>query len=249
MIAFLWSIVASIVDSLVSLIGIIFLSVNEKTLNNILFILIGFATGGLLGGAFFHLLPEALEKSSNITLTFLYSILGFIIFFILERYIHWRHCHEEGKCDVHAVSYLSLIGDGVHNLIDGMIIATSFQVNISFGLTTTLAIILHEIPQEIGDFGVLVYGGFSKLKALFYNFLSALTAIIGVFIGYFLTTSIGNFSNVLLPIAAGGFIYIAASDLVPELHKEPDLKKSTLAIITFILGIILMYVLKLIHVH
>ena len=249
MIAFLWSIVASIVDSLVSLIGIIFLSVNEKTLNNILFILIGFATGGLLGGAFFHLLPEALEKSSNVTLTFLYSILGFIIFFILERYIHWRHCHEEGKCDVHVVSYLSLIGDGVHNLIDGMIIATSFQVNISFGLTTTLAIILHEIPQEIGDFGVLVYGGFSKLKALFYNFLSALTAIIGVFIGYFLTTSIGNFSNVLLPIAAGGFIYIAASDLVPELHKEPDLNKSTLAIITFILGIILMYVLKLIHVE
>jgi len=248
MIAFLWSIVASIVDSLVSLIGIIFLSVNEKTLNNILFILIGFATGGLLGGAFFHLLPEALEKSSNVTLTFLYSILGFIIFFILERYIHWRHCHEEGKCDVHAVSYLSLIGDGVHNLIDGMIIATSFQVNISFGLTTTLAIILHEIPQEIGDFGVLVYGGFSKLKALFYNFLSALTAIIGVFIGYFLTTSIENFSSVLLPIAAGGFIYIAASDLVPELHKEPNLKKSTLAIITFIFGIILMYALKLIHV-
>ncbi|HOW02663.1 MAG: ZIP family metal transporter [Caldisericia bacterium] len=248
MIEFLWSIVASIVVSLISLIGILFLLVNEKTLNNILFILIGFATGGLLGGAFFHLLPEALEKSSNPTLTFLYVILGFIIFFILERYIHWRHCHKEGKCDVHVVSYLSLMGDGIHNLIDGMIIATSFQVNISFGLITTLAIILHEIPQEIGDFGVLVYGGLSKLKALFYNFLSALTAIIGVFIGYFLTTSIENFSSVLLPIAAGGFIYIAASDLVPELHKEPNLKKSTLAIITFIFGIILMYALKLIHV-
>jgi zinc and cadmium transporter len=248
MIEFLWSIVASIVVSLISLIGILFLLVNEKTLNNILFILIGFATGGLLGGAFFHLLPEALEKSSNSTLTFLYVILGFIIFFILERYIHWRHCHKEGKCDVHVVSYLSLMGDGIHNLIDGMIIATSFQVNISFGLITTLAIILHEIPQEIGDFGVLVYGGLSKLKALFYNFLSALTAIIGVFIGYFLTTSIENFSSVLLPIAAGGFIYIAASDLVPELHKEPNLKKSTLAIITFIFGIILMYALKLIHV-
>lgn len=248
MIEFLWSIVASIVVSLISLIGILFLLVNEKTLNNILFILIGFATGGLLGGAFFHLLPEALEKSSNPTLTFLYVILGFIIFFILERYIHWRHCHKEGKCDVHVVSYLSLMGDGIHNLIDCMIIATSFQVNISFGLITTLAIILHEIPQEIGDFGVLVYGGLSKLKALFYNFLSALTAIIGVFIGYFLTTSIENFSSVLLPIAAGGFIYIAASDLVPELHKEPNLKKSTLAIITFIFGIILMYALKLIHV-
>ncbi|MDD3428213.1 MAG: ZIP family metal transporter [Caldisericia bacterium] len=248
MIEFLWSIVASIVVSLISLIGILFLLVNEKTLNNILFILIGFATGGLLGGAFFHLLPEALEKSSNPTLTFLYVILGFIIFFILERYIHWRHCHKEGKCDVHVVSYLSLMGDGIHNLIDGMIIATSFHVNISFGLITTLAIILHEIPQEIGDFGVLVYGGLSKLKALFYNFLSALTAIIGVFIGYFLTTSIENFSSVLLPIAAGGFIYIAASDLVPELHKEPNLKKSTLAIITFIFGIILMYALKLIHV-
>lgn len=242
----LWSVAASIIVSLISLIGIFFTLMKEKTLDKILFILIGFATGGLLGGAFLHLLPEALEKSPNFITTFLYAILGFIIFFVLERYLYWRHCHE-GKCNVHIVSYLNLIGDSVHNMIDGMIIGTSFQVNLNFGVASTLAIILHEIPQEIGDFGVLVYGGFSKYKALFYNFLSALTAIIGVFIGYFLTTKIESFSGILLPIAAGGFIYIAASDLVPELHKEPDLRKSTLAIITFILGIILMYVLKMIH--
>lgn len=244
----LWSIGASIIVSLISLIGIFFLLVREKTLNSIIFVLVGFAAGGLLGGAFFHLLPKSIEKTSNPTLPFLYAILGFILFFILERYLYWRHCHKEGKCDVHIVSYLNLIGDGIHNLIDGIIIGTSFQVSISFGLITTVAIILHEIPQEIGDFGVLIYGGFSKYKALFYNFISALTAIIGVFMGYFLTTRIESFSWILLPIAAGGFIYIAASDLVPELHKEPDLKKSTLSIITFILGIILMSILTMIHI-
>lgn len=243
-----WAIFASIIVSLISLIGVLFLFMKEETLNSILFILIGFAAGGLIGGAFLHLLPEALENATNYTTPFMYTILGFIAFFILERYLYWRHCHKE-KCEIHIFTYLNLIGDGIHNLIDGIIIGTSFQLSINFGIISTLAIILHEIPQEIGDFGVLIYGGFSKYRALFYNFLTALTAVVGVFIGYFLTSRIENFSGIILPIAAGGFIYIAASDLIPELHKETNLKKSTLAIVTFIFGIILMYVLRIIHIH
>ncbi|MBD3249438.1 hypothetical protein GF336_05315 [Candidatus Woesearchaeota archaeon] len=140
---------------------------------------------------------------------------------MIEKFLHWHHCHK-GKCDIHTFTYMNLIGDGVHNFIDGLIIAASFSVDISFGVITTIAVIAHEIPQEIGDFGVLVYGGFGRLKALAFNFLSAVTAIIGAVIGYLISGSVEGFVPFLLPFAAGGFIYIAASDLVPELHKESD---------------------------
>ena len=141
---------------------------------------------------------------------------------------------------------MNLIGDGIHNFIDGLIIAASFVINFPLGIATTIAVIAHEIPQELGDFGVLVYGGFTKLKALFFNFLTALTAILGAVIGFFLAGSVEGFVPFLIPFAAGGFIYIAASDLVPELHKEADLKKSILSFIFFLLGIIFMYVIKII---
>ena len=246
---FNWAIGASILVSLISLIGVISLLLNEKILHRILILLVGFGTGGLIGGAFLHLLPEALEHSKDFVTPFVYVIVGFVIFFVLERYLHWRHCHQEGKCDVHVFTYLNLIGDGVHNLIDGLIIGASFAVDIKIGIVSTFAIILHEIPQELGDFAVLIYGGFSKFKALFYNFLSAATAIIGTVIGYYFASRIGGFSGVLIPIAAGGFIYVASCDLVPELHKQPDLKSATLAMSFFLLGIFLMLGLKFIHAH
>ena len=157
---FIWAVGASIAVSLVSLIGIFSLLLREGWLNKILFLLIGFSAGGLIGGAFLHLLPEALEQAAS-RIIFPYLILGFIAFFILEKYFHWRHCHE-GICSVHAFTYLNLIGDGIHNFTDGLVIGASFIVSINFGIITTLVIIMHEIPQEIGDFGVLVYGGFSK---------------------------------------------------------------------------------------
>lgn len=233
---FLWAIAASIIVSLISLAGIFSLILREERLSKILFLLIAFAAGGLIGGAFLHLLPEALEYAEG-KVIFFYVILGFISFFILEKYFYWRHCHE-GVCEVHAFTYLSLIGDGVHNFTDGLVIGTSFLININFGIITTLMIVLHEIPQEIGDFAVLVYGGFSKIKALYYNFIIALTCVLGTILGYFISGKIKSFSHFLLPFIAGGFIYIAACDLVPELHKQSELKKSALSLAIFVLGVL-----------
>lgn len=247
MINFVWAISASIVVSLISLVGILSLWVKDRWLDKILIILIGFAAGGLIGGALLHLLPEALE-SSPYNIVFLYLVLGFIFFFILEKYLYWRHCHN-GICEIHTFTYLNLIGDGIHNLSDGLVIGVSFIVNINFGIITTLVIIFHEIPQEIGDFGVLIYGGFNKFKALLFNFISALTCIIGTIVGYFFSVNIENFSPFLLPFTAGGFIYIAACDLIPELHKQPDLKKSTFSMLAFLGGISFILLARLIHVH
>ncbi|KPK98233.1 MAG: hypothetical protein AMJ95_05180 [Omnitrophica WOR_2 bacterium SM23_72] len=230
--------------SLISLIGIFTLAIKENLLQKILFGLIGFSAGGLIGGAFLHLLPESLS-SSNSTRVFYFLILGIVLFFLLERYFYWRHCHERAECDIHAFTYLNLIGDGFHNFMDGMVIAVSFLISLKLGFVTTLAIILHEIPQEMGDFGVLVYGGFSRQKALTFNFLSALTAMMGAVCGYFLSDWVSGFSSFLLPLTAGGFIYIATSDLIPEIHKERNLRRSTLAFVAFLLGIALMSLAKL----
>ena len=244
--AFLLAIGASILVSIISLIGIFSLLLNERLLNRILILLVGFGAGGLIGGAFLHLLPETLENSKDFTLSFMYVIFGFILFFILEKYLFWRHCHKE-KCEIHAFTYLNLIGDGIHNFGDGLIIGVSFFTDIRIGIVSTLAIIMHEVPQELGDFGILLYGGFSKTKALIFNYISATTAILGTVIGYFFASHINNFSNILLPFAAGGFIYIASCDLIPELHKQPDIKKSSVSMLFFILGIILMWWLKALH--
>jgi len=140
---------------------------------------------------------------------------------------------------------MNLVGDGIHNFIDGLVIAASFVFSIQIGITTTFAVIAHEIPQELGDFGVLVYGGFAKFKALFYNLLSALTAIFGALLGFFLFPLIDNLASFLVPFAAGGFIYIAGSDLIPELHKEANLKRSILSFIFFLVGILFMLGVRL----
>lgn len=228
--------------SLFSLVGIFFISLKKKLLEKTVLILVAFASGALLGGAFLHLLPEAYEECACNTV-FVMVLLGIILFFLTEKILHWRHCHD-GKCDVHTFTYLNLIGDGVHNFIDGLIIAAAFIGGIPLGITTTLAIIFHEIPQEIGDFGVLIYGGFAKKKALFFNFLSALTAILGAIFGYFLSAQIKDITPFLLAFAAGGFIYIASSDLIPELHKTEDIKKSMVQFVFLFMGIALMWLMK-----
>jgi len=245
--ALIWSICATIIVSLIALIGIISLSIKEKVLKKILLVLVGFSAGALMGGAFLHLLPEALEKTNyNIVVMALLS--GFIIFFIMEKFLKWHHCHK-GKCDVHTFTYMILFGDSVHNFIDGIIIAASFIVSVPFGIITTIAIIAHEIPQEIGDFAVLIYGGFTKFKALLFNFLTALTAVLGAVFGYFLSGLTENIIHFVLPFAAGGFIYIAACDLIPELHKEVELKKSLWSLSFFIMGILFMWLIKFVFEH
>jgi zinc and cadmium transporter len=231
----LWILTATFLVSIISLIGVLTLSVKENLLKQILFYLIGFSAGSLIGSAFLHILPEALLNSPS-KVVFSYFILGLIIFFLMEKYFYWRHCHE-GSCDVHAFTYLNLIGDGFHNLIDGMLIAASFVVSVKLGVVTTLAVIFHEIPQELGDFGVLVYGGFSKRKALMCNFISALMAMVGAVLGYFLADLIPHLSNFILPLTAGGFTYIATSDLIPEIHREINQKRSMLAFVAFLFGI------------
>lgn len=240
----LWIIGTTIVVSSISLIGVFLIGLKKEILDKILFLLVGFAAGGLIGGAFLHLLPEAVEH--NIHSAFFYTIVGFTAFFIMERYFHWRHCHN-GQCHVHSFAYLNLIGDGVHNFTDGLIIAVSYGISINFGIITTMAIILHEIPQEIGDYAILVYAGFSRGKALFYNFICSLTAVIGGIAGYFLFEKIANLPQFLVPLTAGGFIYIAASDLIPELHKQTNSKKANLSLVTFLLGLLFMFLVK--HGH
>src|SRR3989339_232352 len=239
-------ILANLVVSAGSLIGVITLVMKEKTLHKILILLVSLSAGALIGGAFLHLLPEAQELYQDGNL-FLFVLLSFIFFFILEKLLHWRHCHK-GVCKVHTLGLMNLIGDSIHNFIDGLVIAASFLTSFHLGVVTTLAVALHEIPQEIGDFGVLLYAGFGRKKALFANFMTALTAVFGGVIGYFAASRVEHFTFYLLPVAAGGFIYIATTDLIPEMRKETNLYKSFLSFLFFILGIIIMYLAKFIEV-
>jgi len=240
----LFAILASVTTvSSIALVGIIFIGLNEKLLKRTMMALVGFASGTLLGGALLHLLPEALTRLGDATTTSYLVIFGIVSFFAMEKFLYWRHCHEEA-CPVHMFVYLNLVGDGIHNFIDGMVIAATFMLRFDLGFATTLAVIFHEIPQEIGDFGVLIYGGFSKNKALTYNFISAITAVLGAITTYFLTY-IQNIDAWLVPFAAGGFIYIAATDLMPELHKKPQANASLIQLLAIILGIGLMAYLKI----
>lgn len=233
-------ILANILISIGSLIGILTLSVKPQSLNKLLMLLVSFSAGTLMGGAFLHLIPEAAENLS-MTLVMSLTLASFIAFFLIEKIFHWRHCHK-GNCDIHAFGYLNLLGDAIHNAIDGIVIAGTFVLNPSLGVITALAVAAHEIPQEIGDFGVLIHAGFSKKKALLANLAVALTSVIGGIVGYILAGSSPTLSYYLLPIAAGGFIYVSASDLLPEIRKEVDLSKSISTFGLFLCGIAFMLI-------
>lgn len=234
--------ISTFLISLGALVGVFTLAMREEKLSQILLFLVSLSAGAMMGGAFFHLLPEASEKISS-NLLYAIVLFSFIFFFLIEKLFHWRHCHK-GECDVHSFGYMNLFGDSIHNFIDGLVIAAAFLVDIKLGIITTLAMALHEIPQEIGDFGVLLYAGFEKKKALIANYLVALTVVLGGLVGYFLSFRINNFIPYLLPFAAGGFIYIAASDLMPEIRKETSLKKSLISFGIFLLGVAIMFLAK-----
>ena len=230
------------------MIGIISLSIKISKLKTILIYLISFSAGALLGDTFIHLLPEIIENTGYTLYSAIYLLSGITIFFILEKIIHWQHCHMPINHEhIHPFAYMNLVGDALHNFIDGLIIAASYIASIPVGIATTIAVILHEIPQEIGDFGVLLHGGFTKAKALGINFLTGLTAIFGALIVFWLGGFIEGIQEFLIPFAAGGFIYIASSDLIPELHKETEIRRSIGQIISFILGIGIMAVLLLLE--
>lgn len=232
-----YTILATLIVSSVSLVGVLSLLFNENVVDKIVFMLISFAAGSLIGVSFLHIIPEIIGRIDNSRL-FYYVVAGFTIFFMLEKYFYWRHCHKGEKCELHPVSYLNLFGDALHNFIDGILIGSSFSVNIEVGTFATLAVVLHEIPQEIGDFVILLHSGFSKLKALLLNFLVSLTAILGAVLGYILSDKIKVLPNYILPIVAGGFIYVASCDLIPDLHREKNLYRSFLSLVLFLLGIL-----------
>jgi zinc and cadmium transporter len=242
----IYAIISVFIVSLISFVGIITLTMKKSILDKALLFLISVSAGALLGGAFIHLIPESFENFTSSLVVSLLILGGILLFFILEKLIHWRHCHvPTSSHHPHHLALMNLIGDGLHNFIDGLIIGASYLINIPLGITTTLAVVLHEIPQEIGDFGVLLYSGFSKSKALIFNFLSALVAVLGTVIALVIGVRAESFSILLLPIAAGGFIYIASADIMPELHKTCEPSKSLFHLIGLIIGIALMLVLVL----
>jgi zinc and cadmium transporter len=248
----LLSIVGStVLVSAISFVGLLTLPIGKKNSKDWMILLVALSAGVLIGDAFLHLLPESLEMDTGaatllggrVETVLGLTIIGFLIFLFIEKVVHWRHCHDT-DCEVHTFGYMNLVGDAVHNLMDGLAIAASFIGGPQLGVATTIAIIFHEIPQEVGDFGVLIHSGFTKRRAMLMNFLTALTAVMGGIVGFWLSSAYGNFIGFLLPITAGGFIYISASDLVPELHKEADLGKALPAFAVFILGIVIMWALR-----
>jgi len=235
-----WIIAATVFVSMLGLVGAFSFYVREEQMNKLIFMLTAFAIGTLLGGSFLHLLPEALAKLDAVT-AMLFTLAGFVVFLIIEVYFHWHLSGGEGE--VHPYSYLLLIGDALHNFIDGLVIAGSFLVGIPFGIVTTVVIIAHELPEELGIFAVLVHGGFDRKKATLSSFAVQCTAVIGGIAGFYLSSVVGGFSSLLLPFAAGGFIYIAGSGLIPELHKEERSKKFV-SLVLILLGLAFMWLVR-----
>ena len=224
--------------SVISFIGVFTLALKHHYLRHLLLFLVSFSAGALLGDTFLHLLPELVEVSGLTLPLSLMILIGILTFFILEKFLRWQHCHEI-DCETHNTSLatMNLVGDGLHNFIDGMIIAGSFIASPILGFATTLAVALHEIPQEIGDFGVLLHAGLSRGQALAFNFASALASFAGAFLMIIGATFIQDLAPYIIALTAGGFLYIASTDLIPELHKETSIPASLGQLIGLVLGI------------
>lgn len=248
---YVYALASVFIVSLVSLVGIFTLSLRRELLHRTVLILVSLAAGALLGDAFIHLIPGAFAEN-NVTIKALFIIGGILFFFLIEKFLHWHHYHGEEEEEkrvtkkfrtIHPMGYMIIVSDGFHNLLDGIIIGVSYLVSIEVGIATTIAVVLHEIPQEIGDFGVLIHSGFTKARALLINFLTALLAIFGAVIALVFGTIAEEFIVWIIPIAAGGFIYIAAVDLIPELHKTKTIRASSLQFIALLVGILAMFFL------
>jgi len=239
----LWIIGSGILMCLLALVGVITLPLSERTLNRLLLPLVALSAGSLLGGAFFHMIPESIEKIGTNISVYIYVVGGFAFFLLLEQLLHWHHCHRGETYCKKPQTYLILIGDGIHNFIGGIAVAGTFLIDIRLGISTWLAAAAHEVPQEMGDFGVLVHGGWSRKKALFLNFLSALTFLLGGLLTYMLSFS--DWIYYLIPFAAGNFIYIGASDLIPEVNKHESFSRNILHFCCFCIGILVLLVLRI----
>jgi zinc and cadmium transporter len=235
-------IAANLLVSSGSLVGVLTIPLQPKLVNKFLLPLVSLSAGTMLGAAFLHLLPESLETLDP-HLALQLTLAAFIAFFLLERILHWRHCHDEQHLAKHTLGIMNLVGDSIHNFIDGLLIAASFTADASLGWVAVVAIALHEIPQEIGDFGVLLHSGFTRRRALIANVVVSMTAVLGGIVGFVATHASLIFATYLIPVAAGGFIYIAAADLIPELKEGKSSRKTLANIVTFVMGILIMALL------
>jgi len=243
----LYIIIASLIVSLVALIGLIVVSKKMILKGVSLKWVVSLAAGALLAVSFLDLLPEAVEEySGEVHNIFLTVLISFLIFFVMEKIWHWHHCHCHNDHHVDRkekkhIAYTNLIGDGIHNLTDGFLIATSFMIDTRLGIITTAAVILHEIPQEISDFGILLYAGFSRKKALLANAIFALTALVGAVVFYYFGQRFEHLVPFMAAFAAGNFIYLAAADLIPELHHENNPRRVVWHTILLIVGVLIIF--------
>lgn len=247
----LYAIIATVLVSLFALVGILFFGRGIKK-QSWMRGLIGLSTGTLLAAVFFDLLPETLELFEEPHDALLIVFGAIMVFFVIEKIIHYHHCRCGGEGAQNSKKHVainSLIGDGFHNFIDGTVIAGAFLLDVKLGIITTIAVALHEIPQEIADFTILVYAGFSRAKAAFYNVLFGLTSVIGAVLVFVFAGSVERLVPVLLAVASGNFLYLAMADLIPELHEETHVKKIWSQLVWIALGIFLMYVVGKIGGH
>jgi len=251
-----YPILSVIIVSLISVIVAIPLLIKKKVSSKVLLFLLSISVGVLLSSVFFSFIPEIVEHGYS-TKVGIFVLLGFLLMFVIEKFVHWHHTQKcEGKDCGHGHAYnlapINLIGDGIHNFIDGIVIAGAYAVNVTLGIAATISIIAHEVPQEIADMGVLLFSGLSRKKALIFNFLSAATAILGTIVGIILIGELHGFTEFILPFAAGNFIYIAATNLLPQLHRHCKLKDSLLHLLAICIGIaiiILVTVYAPVHLH
>lgn len=241
---------STLMVSLLSFSGLLLLAMRTTQLQRMVFILVSFAVGALFGNTFFMLIPESFATIENTQLIGVLIILGLVVMFVLEKFIHWHHCHSVSHDhDAAPLGYISLITDSLHNFTDGVLIAAAWMASPEVGIATTLAVVVHEIPQEISDFGVLLHAGFSRRKALFLNFIAACAAILGALITVMLGSVTEKLIVYILPFAAGGFIYLAGSDLIPELHRESSVRKSLIQLAAILTGLAMMFYISLHHEH
>lgn len=247
--------------SLVSLIGVFAFALNHELLKKSLIPLVALAAGALLGDALIHLIPESLEAIGDEALFGVAVLGGISLFFILERVFRWHHAHHahEDEHEGHEryekdashshVAPLVLVADGIHNIVDGAVIAASYLVSPALGVATTIAVFLHEIPQEIADYALLVHAGYSRTKALLWNFASGLTALLGALVVLYVGSEIDQFAAYASAVTAGAFVYLAAADLIPDLNRSTRMKDSAVILVSFGIGIALMLALTLLETH
>lgn len=234
----LMAIAATLGVSALSLCGVALMAFGGQRRRSLIFVMVAFAAGAMMATSFFHLMPEAVEELGHFRAA-VAAMSGLLFFFILERFLHWRHCHH-GECEVHPYTTLSLVGDTLHNFLDGLVIGAAFLVSPGLGLGATAVIAAHELPQELGDFAVLIHGGYSKRRALALNLLTGLAAVLGAVVAYIGMAGHRDWIPYVMGFAAGNFIYISAADLIPELHRERDHKKAIAAIFFFVLAVVIM---------